>query len=54
MGSIMDLKNLLDEEINLILSSDYEIVVSETMFVPTIDDSLITYPNLETMQQKSS
>ncbi|MEK3864989.1 adenylate/guanylate cyclase domain-containing protein [Paenibacillus sp. FSL H7-0716] len=52
MGSIIDLKNLLDEEIELILSTDYEIVVTETMFVPTIDDSLITYPNLETMQQK--
>lgn len=52
MGSIMDLKNLLDEEINLILSSDYEIVVSETVFVPTVDDPLITYPNLKTMQQK--
>lgn len=52
MGSIMDLKNLLDEEINLILSSDYEIAVSETVFVPTIDDPLITYPNLESMQQK--
>ncbi|GAS84922.1 adenylate/guanylate cyclase domain-containing protein [Paenibacillus amylolyticus] len=52
MGSIMDLKKSLDEEIELILSSDYEIVVTNTMFVPTVDDLLITYPNLETMQQK--
>lgn len=52
MGNLDDLKNLLDEEIELILSTAYDIVVTETMFVPMVDDPMITYPNLETMQQK--
>lgn len=52
MGNIIDFKKILDDEIELILSSDYEIVVTETQFVPTVDDPLITYPNLQTMQQK--
>ncbi|MFL7940823.1 adenylate/guanylate cyclase domain-containing protein [Priestia megaterium] len=50
--SLKDLKTSLTEEVEKILSSDFKIIIKETDYVPSIDDSDITYPNLLTGEQK--
>lgn len=47
-----DFQDSLSEEIQGITSSDFDIVITETDVVPTVDDPDITYPNLVTKQQK--
>lgn len=50
--SLNDLRKGLEEEIEGILASDFNIEITETTTVPSIDDSGITYPNLNTKVQK--
>lgn len=50
--ALKDLRNMLDEEIKLILSSEFKVTITETEIVPSIDDPNITYPNLMTKEQK--
>jgi adenylate cyclase len=56
MGSagigLEELRKSLEEEIEGILSTDFKIDITETTIVPSLDDSGITYPNLETGIQK--
>jgi len=40
------------EEIASILSPDFKVIVSHTDTVPSIDDPELTYPNLDTKEQK--
>ncbi|MBU8791364.1 adenylate/guanylate cyclase domain-containing protein [Oceanobacillus caeni] len=50
---IFDLKKLLEEEMKNILSSDFSITITDTSTVPSITDSDITFPNLDTKSQKA-
>ncbi|MDF9761078.1 class 3 adenylate cyclase [Peribacillus simplex] len=50
--SLEDLRNSLEEEIEGILATDFKIEITETTTVPSLGDSGITYPNLETSIQK--
>ncbi|QOK30096.1 adenylate/guanylate cyclase domain-containing protein (plasmid) [Cytobacillus oceanisediminis] len=47
-----ELRKSLEEEIEGILTTDFKIEITETTLVPSLDDSGITYPNLETGIQK--
>jgi adenylate cyclase len=42
----------VDAEIQAILATDFNIVISETNYVPAVDDSAITHPNLVTGEQR--
>ena len=50
--SLENLRKEIEEEVKAILSSDFKIEITETKVVPSLDDSDITYPNLETGVQK--
>jgi adenylate cyclase len=50
--SLENLRKEIEEEVQAILSSDFKIEITETKVVPSLDDSDITYPNLETKVQK--
>lgn len=50
--SLEDLRESIEEEMKEILSPEFEIEVTETTTVPSLDDSGITYPNLNTGVQK--
>lgn len=50
--SLEDFRKNLEEEIEGILDEDFKIDITETDIVPSLDDSGITYPNLETGVQK--
>jgi adenylate cyclase len=46
-----ELKDAISEEVAIILSSDFQIDVTETQTVPHSDDPAITFPNLDTRRQ---
>ncbi|MGE7811259.1 adenylate/guanylate cyclase domain-containing protein [Lysinibacillus capsici] len=48
-----DLKVLLQADVETILSSDFEIEITDTTTVPSITDEDITFPNLDTKIQKA-
>ncbi len=50
--SLSDLLNTLDEEISTIHSSDFEIEVVETNYVPNDNDSSLTFENFDTKKKK--
>lgn len=50
--SLKDIRDNIREEIQGIVTSDFEIIIEDTTIVPTIDDPNITYPNLLTKTQK--
>lgn len=47
-----DLLKMLEEEIKIIMSSDFEVEVTSTNQVPTTDDSGLTYPDLDNKRLK--
>ncbi|MGX5433377.1 adenylate/guanylate cyclase domain-containing protein [Bacillus toyonensis] len=47
-----EFRSIITDEIKGIISSEFNITVKDTMCVPTIDDPDITYPNLDTKEQK--
>jgi adenylate cyclase len=51
--SLKDLKVELEQDIKIILASDFEVDVTDTKLVPTIDTPDITYPNLDTKKLKA-
>lgn len=51
--SLEDLKTEFDNDVKTILSSDFEVTVTDTYFVPTINTEGITYPNLDTKEIKT-
>lgn len=50
--ALLDLKAELTEEVRAIIDSNFKITITETVIVPDIDDTAITYPNLVTKEQK--
>ena len=42
----------LDAEVAAILSNQFNVVITETDVVPSVDDADLTYPNLDTMEQR--
>lgn len=50
--SIKNLLNNIDEEIQIIHSSDFKIEITETKYVPNFDDSNLTYENFDTKKKK--
>jgi hypothetical protein len=51
--SLKELKAELDEDIKTILESNFEVGITDTKSVPTIDTSDITYPNLDEKKLKA-
>lgn len=45
--SLDELKEILESDINTIIDSTFEVNISKSTSVPTIEDSGITYPNLD-------
>ncbi|MEW5926957.1 MAG: adenylate/guanylate cyclase domain-containing protein [Gemmatimonadota bacterium] len=45
--ALIDFLRELDEEVSTVVASDFEVEVVETKYVPTFDDSYITYDNLD-------
>lgn len=50
---LKELKEEFDNDVKIILSSDFEVTVVDTTFVPTIHTEGITYPNLDTKKIKT-
>lgn len=42
----------LNEEVEIVNSSDFEVEITETDFVPSFSDASITYDNLDTRRKK--
>jgi adenylate cyclase len=52
MGKMEDFRDLIKEEVQGIVDSEFKVTFMETKTVPSIDDPDITYPNLVTKEQK--
>lgn len=50
--SVKDVLDTLDEEIEIIHSSDFEIEITETKYVPHFNDSNLTFENFDTKKKK--
>ncbi|MET3507018.1 adenylate/guanylate cyclase domain-containing protein [Halalkalibacter oceani] len=50
---LKELKEELENDIKIILSSDFEVTITDTEQVPTINDTGITYPNLDKKEVKA-
>lgn len=50
--SLIDFKNEIENDVTSCVSSEMKVIITETNFVPTVDDSAITNPNFETKEQK--
>ena len=50
--SVKDVLDTLDEEIEIIHSSDFEIEITETNSVPHFNDSNLTFENFDTKKKK--
>lgn len=50
--SLVDFLRELDEEVQAVNSSDFEVEIIETNFVPSFSDTNITYDNLDTQKKK--
>jgi adenylate cyclase len=50
--SLVDFLRELDEEVQAVNSSDFEVEIIETNFVPSFSDPNITYDNLDTKKKK--
>ncbi|MEY8291577.1 adenylate/guanylate cyclase domain-containing protein [Carnobacteriaceae bacterium 52-44] len=51
--SLSELKTELEDEISKIMDEDFNVLVTETSLVPTVDSENITYPNLDDKRIKS-
>lgn len=51
--SVQDVLDTLDEEIEILHSSDFEIEITETKFVPHFNDSNLTFENFDTKKKES-
>lgn len=49
---LIDFLRELDEEVQAVNSSDFEVEIIETNFVPSFSDPNITYDNLDTKKKK--
>lgn len=50
---LKELKEELIKDVQTILSNDFNVTVVDTQLVPTINDSAITYPNLDKKEMKA-
>ena len=50
--SLQDFRDELDDEIASILDTRFQLILTPTESVPSVNDPAITYPNLDTMQQR--
>jgi len=50
--ALKDFFQNIDDEVKTILDSDFEVIITETNFVPNFDDPNITYDNLDTNKKK--
>lgn len=50
---LKELKEELTKDVQAILSNDFNVTVVDTQQVPTISDTSITYPNLDTKEMKA-